>query len=126
VGGQGLNERRMKMVIPRDAISKEDFDAMERGIPVYRKPQPKKADPTPPNVPNQVRFEDICGGEVEDAEAKPSSRKNAEGSVFCGYNFFAKFRDGKVVQGWMTEFDMQKFKKIIPEGRTDILTKLSW
>jgi hypothetical protein len=115
------------MVIPRDTFeSKEEMDAFLDGHPLPRKPKVVRPEPTPPQVENQIYFKDISDGEVEDAVAKISVRKNAEGMRLCGYNFMAKFRSGKVVEGWITEFDLEKFKKIIPESRSDIRAKLSW
>jgi hypothetical protein len=116
-------------MLPRDAISKDDFDAMERGLPVYRKPVTPRPEPEPPIVENQIRFEDISEGGIIDISARGRSLKNAvrnaEGQIFTGYDVLVVVGE-KTFSGWMNEKDFLLLKKRVPGDRIDLLRKISF
>jgi len=112
------------MTIPKEAISKADFDRQERGLPPRAKPKIIKPEPTKPVVSDEITFKDIPAGEIYDLSAKSCTFKNSEGTRFTGYNVFLESRDGNVVEGWMPEGQFQKLKQRIQVEKPELLKKI--
>jgi len=111
-------------MIPREAVSKEDFDRQERGLPPRAKPKIVKPEPVPPTVEGQISFADIPEGEIFEFNARSCTFKNKEGVRFTGYNLFLESRAGKVVEAWMPEGEFMKLKLKIQVEKPELLKKI--
>lgn len=118
-----FNQRRyivMKMM--REAIDKEDFDRIDKGLPPRPKPKVNIPEPDPPEVPDQIKVEDVPKEKfVGLAGVRKRVVSNAEGVRFMGFDVSIDV-EGKTLNGWMAEKDlrdlMQTFKeKIDPRLR---------
>lgn len=115
------------MVIPRDAIAIEDWELLQKGLPVPKKKVKPRPDPSPPVVENELKFTDIPDGEIRDIFARlhrPAVR-NESGVVFTGYDVEVVI-DQQTYSGWMGEGDFLKLKMKIPLKRVDLLQKCGW
>jgi len=111
-------------MIPKDAVSLENFERMERGLPPRARPKVVRTEPIPPVVPDQIAFKDIPTGELHEFNARSCTHKNSEGSWFTGYNVFLETRDGKTVQGWLPEGEFIKLKLRIQVEKPEFLKKI--
>ena len=98
-------------MIPKEAISKADFDRQERGLPPKAQPKEIKPDPEPPVVPDQIAFKDIPEDEVFEFSARRRTEKNEAGTRFSGYTIFLETRSGKVTEGWLIEGEFEKLRQ---------------
>lgn len=114
------------MTIPRDAISMANFERWERGLPPRKEVQPKKVDPVPPVVENQLR--DIPNLPINDVGVRRANMRNPEGTMFIGYDVYLEFEGGKVLEGWLPEGAFLSLKRRImvsQSERTDLIKKMS-
>ena len=47
------------MVIPRDTVTLENFERMEKGLPPIKEEKPIRVDPDLPEIPNRLEFAQI-------------------------------------------------------------------
>ncbi len=114
------------MTIPRDAVSLEDFERMDRGLSPRPKPKVVRPEPEPPVVEDRIRFEDIPDEEIRDFSARGRSVQNEDGAHFTGFVFYLEFTSGKTIQGWLPEGEFYQLKRRIPKERTDLFNKIGW
>lgn len=110
------------MALMKEAMSKVDYDRKEKGLPPLRSVLMARPEPTKPDIDNEITMEDIMEGyTVELESAKRRSIKNAEGTIFIGYdvlinlNLSVKKRgpgrpkedeeqpEQRILKGWMNE-----------------------
>ena len=112
------------MTIPRDAISLDNFERQERGLPPRKNAQVSRPEPEPPEVEGQVKLEDIPNGEIKDFSARSRSVRNEQGMRFTGFDVYIQFSDKTEVSGWILEGPFQQLKARIPKERIDLLQKI--
>ena len=80
------------MPLMTEAISREDFERMEKGLrPLKRKVIPRP-DPEKPVIENEIKFDNIPPDRFKDLEsAKRNTLKNKDGVRFIGYDVEISF-----------------------------------
>jgi len=74
------------MAIMSEAMSKDDFERREMGLPPIKKIVVKRSDPPKPEIENEIRFADIPANDFSELEsAKRKMVQNSEGNRFMGY-----------------------------------------
>jgi len=127
------------MPITQEAMTKENFERMEKGLAPIKPPKILKPEPERPKIDNEIRFDDIPVDEFQDLEyARRKTIQNAEGFRFIGFEVSIvigfKRKPGrpkesekdqpsgepKILSGWMGEGDFLKlvrtFRKKINQG----------
>lgn len=75
------------MALMNEAMSKEDFERMEKGLPRLKPKRVDKPDPALPTIENEIKAADIPGGyEIHLESAKRHIMRNEEGVRFIGFN----------------------------------------
>ena len=75
------------MPLMNEAMTKDDFDRREKGLPPLKKERNTPPDPVKPAVENEIRMTDIPDGyEVHLEFAKRSTVRNEEGIMFIGFD----------------------------------------
>jgi len=75
------------MTLMKEALSKEDYDRMEKGLPRLKPKKIVVPDPIPPVVDNEIAMNHILDGyEVSLAEAKKNIKRNEDGVMFIGFD----------------------------------------
>ena len=113
------------MVLPRDAISLEDFNRTERGLAPRKRKVTPRPEPIPPVVDDLLKIEDIPNLEITDFSARGRTVRNEEGMGFTGFDVYVQFQDKSEFEGWMLEGEFQELKARIPKERTDLLQKIA-
>jgi len=71
----------------QEAMSLEDFERQEKGLPPLKHKKVEKPEPKKPDIPNEIKFEDIPIDDFIELEyAKRNTLKNKEGVRFIGYD----------------------------------------
>ncbi|HUV58521.1 MAG TPA: hypothetical protein VMW09_00220 [Desulfatiglandales bacterium] len=109
----------------KDAVSLENFERMERGLPPTPRPKVVRTEPEKPKVENEIRFKDIPEGEIFEFSARNCTYKNSEGTRFTGYTIYLEMRDGNIIEGWLDEGNFQKLKLRLQAERPDLLSKIA-
>ena len=97
-------------MIPTEAILKEDFDRVEKGLPPVAKPKIIREEPERPTVPDEIKFADIPEDEIFEFSARGHTFKNEAGTRFTGYNIYLETRKGKAIEAWMPEGEFHKLR----------------
>ena len=104
------------MPLQREAMTQENFDRSEKGLPPIIPESLERREDVMPKVKNEIALSDIPPGEIELLHAKRKSRKNSEGVTFVGYDVkivVLKKKDPDspdiVIDGWMIEGDFMQF-----------------
>jgi len=107
-----------------EAIDREDWELMDKGLPPRKKPQRNIVPPTFPKIENQVKFEDIPLDRFERLiSARRRAITNEDGVKFVGMDVVIELKiekklgrppekkesQPKDIKGWMMEGDWQKF-----------------
>ena len=111
------------MALIRDAMTGKNYERWLRDLPLVKEEQPVKEDPVPPVVPEQLK--EIPSGEIKDVGCRRRNIRNDEGQIFCGYDVYVLFENGKSVEGWLPEAYFEQLKRRIPQERSDLLKKVS-
>jgi len=121
------------MALMKEAISKDDFERAEKGLPPLKTKKEPRPEPEKPEVQDEITFEDISGF-IELLRAERKVIKNAEGVSFIGFSveimLEGKKKPGRpkesekeipieptVLEGWMCEGD---FLKLVRTYRKEI------
>src|SRR3989304_1769024 len=129
------------MALMNEAIDRETWEKIQKGIPVKPKPKIERPEPEFPVVPDLLKFEDIPMADFDDLEsAGRRVIQNNEGVHFNGFDvriiltpdaqakrkpgrpkvhkedeITETVKESKVLTGWMIEGDFQKFHRIVRE-----------
>jgi len=117
------------MPIMSEAISKENWERIDKGLPPIPEKKIVKLEPEFPSIDNVIKFSDINLDEFD--ELKNANRKiikNKDGVSFLGYEMTVsfkppkrppgrlpkgqsadKFKIGRILGGWMPEGEFFKF-----------------
>ena len=99
-------------MIMKDAIPREDWTRIDKGLAPLPKKKVERPDPIPPKVENQIQFKDVPIEKLVRIQAvKKRIVKNEEGARFIGYDAIIEVKDSKPLTGWFLEGDMMKLKK---------------
>jgi len=101
------------MGIMKEAIDKEDWQRMQKGL--KPKPKPPKVMPTykAPIVDNHIRLKDIPLQSVIGFSSSPKTVRNAEEVRFIGYDVIINVKDKpKPISGWMSENDVIRLRQL--------------
>jgi hypothetical protein len=75
------------MPLMQEAVTMENFDRQEKGLPPLKPEVMKRPEPERPKVKNEIKFEDIPIDDFVELEyAKRNTLKNEEGMRFIGYD----------------------------------------
>jgi hypothetical protein len=75
------------MPLMQEAMTMENFDRQEKGLPPLKPKVVKRPEPKRPNIDNEIKFEDIPIEDFVELEyAKRNTLKNEEGVRFLGYD----------------------------------------
>ena len=110
----------------KDAVTLENFNRMERGLPPLKPKKIVKPEPVPPIVDDQIFFDDLPTDELFEfsARLRHPAVKNEDGVSFLGFDVYFESRGGEIAQGWMGEGEFQKLKMRIQVERPDLLVKI--
>ena len=121
------------MALMKEAMSKDDFERVEKGLPPFKPKKEPRPEPERPEVEGEITFEDILGF-IELLRAERKMIKNAEGISFIGFSveimLEGKKKPGRpkesekeipieptVLEGWMCEGD---FMELVRTYRKEI------
>ena len=112
------------MPLMTEAMDKEDWERMDKGLPPLPKKKIIRPEPKMPNVENRIMFADIPLDKFEKLiSARRRSIKNDEGMRFIGMDIVIELKKGpgrppkteveeksesRVISGWMIEGDWTK------------------
>ena len=99
-------------MVMQEAISKEDFERMQKGLPPKAKPKIKMPVYDPPTVKKQLKIEDIPIGEVAGFTAQKHVVTNTEGVKFIGADVIINIKGQNPMKGWMAEKDLLQLKQL--------------
>ena len=109
------------MPLMKEAMSKEDFDRAEKGLPPIKKEKSVLPDPKKPITDKEIFLSDVEAlGEFYSVELVSASRKmikNEDGITFIGFEVSIEFlpKDGEKsedipkMDGWMVEGEFLAF-----------------
>ena len=98
------------MPIMQEAIPKEDWERMDKGLPPIKRPIIQRPEPEPLQGKDQISLKGIKF--VNLISVKRENRKNKEGMNFIGYLVKVEVKDGagvKTLGGWAPEADWLEF-----------------
>ena len=107
------------MPIMRDMVDKADFERMEQGLPVRKKPKRQFTDPEQPSVKGQIKGDSVPAKDLESITGKRRNVHSRDGVTFIGYDVSVQVKDKKPITGWMTDGDLVKLRQSI-RGRKDV------
>jgi hypothetical protein len=101
------------MPIMQEAVPKEDWERMEKGLPpINRKPEPRP-DPENPKVDDQISLKKIDFQRL--ISAKRENRRNKDKVLFIGFSVRMEIKEGagvKSLGGWVPEAEWLEFLRI--------------
>ncbi len=110
------------MVIPIDAVDKEDFDRAERGLPPRPKAKVIRKEPEFPQINNRIEFAKLDLKKVVRIEAiRKNVLKNKDGARFIGFDIIIEISDGKPLEGWMMEGDLFSLLPFVREKTDQVI-----
>jgi hypothetical protein len=97
----------------REAMTKDNFDRVERGLSPLKPKVVERADPKPPSMDDEILSSDVKEGyKVKLEYANRVAKKNEEGVSFMGYevkiNLLLK-KETLTLKGWMIEGEFLTF-----------------
>ena len=114
------------MPIMQEAIDKEDWERMDKGLPPIPKPKIKMPIPSIPNIENQIKLDDIPIERIEFGGISFCRKaiENKEGYKFMGYEISIILKrkqgrpkedgkDDKPISGWISEPDFLKLRQLL-------------
>ncbi len=117
------------MTIPKDAMTLEDYERYEKGLPPLPKKKIERPDPIPPKIEN-LKFDDLPIEKLVRIQAvRKKILKNAEGVNFIGFDAIIEIKDSKPLTGFFFEGDMEKLKRLpVIAENTDarLLQSIGW
>ena len=96
----------------RDAVDMENYERWDKGQPMKKKVKPVKTEPLPPKI-KPLQVDPVTVDSVSFGKRKVL--KNPEGIRFMGFEISFTDKEGKTVQGWMSE-----------DKYLDLKRELSW
>jgi len=117
------------MALQREAMSREDFERADKGLPPIKKKKIVRPEPERPEIKNELSAKDIKSEDFIDLmSAKRNVIKNGEGIRFIGFDVVIKVvakgpggrpaqsKDGKpvppkIVNGWMDEGNFLELRR---------------
>lgn len=118
------------MPLMQEAMDKEDWERMDKGLPPLPKKKVVKPEPKFPKIENQIAFVDIPLDRFEKLiSARRKVIKNDEGVQFVGMDLVIELKKGagrpaksdnpelssRTITGWMIEADWYKLYRHIRE-----------
>jgi hypothetical protein len=111
----------------QEAMTKENWERTEKGLPPIRPEKVEKPEPKKPDIKNEIKFDDIPMAEFSELEyARRQTIKNAEGVRFIGFevSIILKRKPGRpkesekeegpgTLTGWMNEGDFLKLNRVM-------------
>jgi hypothetical protein len=114
------------MALMKEAMSKEDFERQEQGLPPIKRTKVIREEPSPPEVERQITLSDIPEGTILLEYARRRRVRNKEGINFIGYDVkitvepvqkqkdtkkepLAKILEDVELEGWMIEGEFLAF-----------------
>jgi hypothetical protein len=111
------------MALMKEALSKEDYDRIEKGLPPIKHERMPRPEPVKPIIDNEITMADVTieGYTIELESAKKHPLKNEQGIIFIGFdvvinlNLIVKKKgpgrpkekdeslEPKILEGWMLE-----------------------
>jgi hypothetical protein len=112
-----------------EAMSKEDFERADKGLPPIKKPKIERPDPEFPLVKDLIKFDDIPIAEFDKiVTSNRRAIRNEEGVIFIGFDVTILLKpkqeedtehkvgrppkpQPRVLKGWMIEGDFEKLRR---------------
>ena len=113
------------MKVMKNMVDKADFEAMEKGLPVKKKPELVFETPEFPEIKGLIKGDSIP---VEDLVSLTGVRKTVyseDGVAFMGFNVTVQIKDKKPICGWMDEADVIHFQ-LLSRKRKDLTVELNY
>jgi len=108
------------MPIMQEAVKKEEWERMDKGLPPLKKEKEVRPDPEFPKIDNHVKLETINLEKFVSLEkAERRQVRNAEGVVFNGFDVQIRMKSNydspkkDVIEGWMIEGEFQQFFRLV-------------
>lgn len=106
------------MPLMTEAIDREDWELMDKGLSPKKKPQIVKPEQKLPQIDNQLKFEDIPLEEFESLiSARRKNIKNENGAIFVGYDVKIALKTVKKLGRPSFKDKIEKEEKKEPEKR---------
>lgn len=112
------------MTIQKEAISLENFQRAEKGLPPQVRPKVIRPEPEKPEVADEIAFKDIPEDLIFEFNARGCTFKNKDGVRFTGFNIYLETRNGTVIEAWMPEGEFQLLRQRIRVEAPELLQKI--
>ncbi|MBM4322978.1 MAG: hypothetical protein FJ115_05390 [Deltaproteobacteria bacterium] len=104
-------------MIPIDAVTKQNWQRMERGLPPVSEKKTPRKEPTPPKIDNQIRFEDVeLTSGLKLLSKAGDHRRNSEGVLFTGYRVCIEIEPKRTLTGWIGDGDLSRLLPFLREN----------
>jgi hypothetical protein len=102
------------MVMPIDAVTRENWERMEKGLKPLPEEKIVKLEPELPEVPNLLEFGKLQVDKVKRiVTAMPAERiRNKEGMIFLYNRISLEMADSKILEGYISSGDFNRLKKL--------------
>jgi hypothetical protein len=109
-------------MIPKDAITEEEYSRWEKGLPPLPKKKVERPEPEFPKITNRIDFESVPLDKVVRINAiRKNVLRNREGIIFIGYDTEIEVKDSKPLQGWIGEGDLRRLISLVREKTDQLL-----
>jgi len=98
-----------------EAIDKEDWERIDKGLRPRKKPTPVHIEPGKPVIKNQILVHSVPVENVKTVDAKRRTVRNAQGAISIGFDTSFGLNGGKKVSGWITEGDFYAIRRELPD-----------
>lgn len=111
-------------MIPREAITLENFQRSEKGLPPIKVKKEPRPEPEKPTVEDEITFEDLPDTEIFEFSGRRRVEKNEAGTRFTGYTIFLETRSGEILEGWLDEGNFEKLRQRLRVEAPHLLQKI--
>jgi hypothetical protein len=96
----------------KEAVSEEDYNRWDKGLPSQKEVTQPRPEPIPPKVDDVITLKKVKYDDIKVMlDGRRKSVKNKNGVRFMGFAVAWEAVDGKIISGWMFEADYIEFRR---------------
>jgi len=101
-------------MVMKTAVNTEDYKLWNEGKRPRKKVKPSRPEPKAPKVDNSIKLDKIKTNElVSVTKGRRHVIRNEDGVMFMGYDVGYQIEGQKAVEGWMSEADYVKLRRLL-------------
>ncbi len=106
------------MAVIQEAMSQEDFDKWDKGLPLKKKEIPDIPEPTP--IEPDIGYYKDLRNKIATIEGRRETKIAIEGHRIIGFHVTIGLKEGKNLDGWMVAPAFYKLRKeLVADGKID-------